>query len=161
MLNLRLLAVVAVAIAMTAVIVVPNDNVSATSARAGVAAPTPDKAPFFEFKGVTIGNKAEMVWQKLGEPKEKGTEQDLYVFSENESAQFYYDSARLVTAIMITYTGDLKAALTPLQVFGEAVEPRSDGGINKMVRYPKAGYWISYNRSAGDDAVISIAIQKL
>ena len=30
-------------------------------------------------------------------------------------------------------------------VFGEDVPAKADGGVSKMVRYPKAGYWISYN----------------
>ncbi len=97
--------------------------------------------------------------EKLGSPKEKGKRQDFYTFSGDESAQFFYDQNGLVRAIMITYIDDPKA-LTPMQVFGEDVAPDSDGSIYKMVRYPAAGFWISYNRSAGDDPVVSIAMQK-
>jgi hypothetical protein len=86
---------------------------------------------------------------------------DLYMFSDTESVQFYYDADKLVNAIMITYTGDLTKAPTAKDIFGEDVEARPDGGISKMVRYPKAGYWISYNRTAGDDAIVSIAMQKI
>lgn len=32
---------------------------------------------------------------------------DLFVVSDNESVQFYYNSAQTVTAIMMTYSGDL------------------------------------------------------
>ena len=130
---------------------------------APAAAPTPAAAQktFSDYKGISIGLKADDVRGKLGNPKDKSAEMDLYVFSESESAQFYYDAAQVVTAIMITYSGDLKVAPTPKDVFGEAVAPKPDGGIFKMVRYPKAGYWISYNRTAGDDAVVSIAMQKI
>ncbi len=127
-------------------------------------APTPapgDKKIYSEYKGVTIGTTADIVRQKLGPPKDKSDAQDLYTFSDNESAVFYYDAAHVVSAIMITYLGNLKDAPSVKDVFGEDVPPKPDGSIFKMVRYPKAGYWISYNRSGGDDAVISLAIQKI
>jgi len=125
-----------------------------------VVSPTPG-THWTDYKGVAIGATTDAVRQKLGNPKEKGDDQDLYVFSENESAQFYYDAAHTVTAIMITYSGDIKSAPTAMQVVGEDAAPRPDGGISKMVRFPKAGYWIAYNRSGGDDVVITIAIQKI
>lgn len=127
-------------------------------------APTPapgDKKIYSEYKGVAIGTTADDVRKKLGPPKDKSDAQDLYTFSDNESVVFYYDAGHLVSAIMITYLGNLKDAPSVKDVFGEDVPPKPDGSIFKMVRYPKAGYWISYNRSGGDDAVISLAIQKI
>lgn len=128
---------------------------------APVPAPTPEKVIYSGYKGVSIGMEASAVRQKLGEPKDKSDTMDLYMFSDTESVQFYYDADKLVNAIMITYAGDLTKAPTAKDVFGEDVEARPDGGISKMVRYPKAGYWISYNRTAGDDAIVSIAMQKI
>lgn len=116
---------------------------------------------FAGYKGLGIGATTVSVREKLGEPKDKSDAMDLYVFSDSESAQFYYGPAKTVTAIMITYSGDLKKAPTAKDVFGEDVAPKPDGGIFKMVRYPKAGYWVSYNRTAGDDAIVSIAMQKI
>ena len=133
-----------------------------------ISLPTPTPAPsrmdkktFSEYRGVFIGTTADTLRQKLGPPKEKSDAQDFYSFSDNESAQFYYDTGHLVTAIMITYIGNLNSAPTPKDVFGEDVPPKPDGGVFKMVRYPKAGYWISYNRGGGNDALLSIAIQKM
>lgn len=127
-----------------------------------IAKPTPaEKVIFSAYKGISIGMKSDDVRSKLGNPKDKSDAMDLYLFSESESAQFYYGADRSVTAIMITFSGDLKSALTPMSVFGEDVPPKDDGGIFKMVRYPKAGFWISYNRTGGSDAVISIAMQKI
>lgn len=116
---------------------------------------------FGDYKGVKVGTSTEDVRSKLGGPKDKSDAMDLYVFSDNETAQFYYDEAHTVKAIMINYSGDLKNAPTPKDVFGEEVPAREDGGLFKMVRYPKLGYWVSYNRSGGDDAVITIAMQKI
>ena len=129
-------------------------------------APTPalapgDRSTFAEYRGVAIGMTTDDLRKKLGAPKDKGDIQDFYTFTETESAQFYYDDQHTLTGIMVNFTGNLKAAPTPKDVFGEDVPPKSEGGIFKMVRYPKAGYWISYNRGSGDDAMITIAIQKI
>lgn len=126
------------------------------------SAPTPEsKARSFLYKGVAIGTLADEIRTKLGEPKDKSDAQDLYVFSDEESAQFIYDPAHKVTAIMITFSGKMTGAPTPKDVFGEDVPAKPDGGIFKMVRYPKAGYWISYNKIVGDDSIISIAVNKM
>ena len=113
------------------------------------------------YKGIPIGTTADEVRKKLGDPKDKSDPQDLYVFSEQESAQFLYDGNKKVTAIMVTFSGKLTGAPTAKDVFGEDVPPRADGGVSKMVRYPKAGFWISYNKIVGDDSMVSIAMQKM
>lgn len=131
-------------------------------AGSGLVKPTPsEKAPAFLYKGIAIGTPADDVRKKLGDPKDKSDAQDLFVFSDEESAQFMYDADKKVTAIMITFSGKLTGAPTPKDVFGEDVPAKADGGVFKMVRYPKAGYWISYNKIVGDDSMISIAMQKI
>ncbi len=130
-------------------------------AASDVAKPTPEKGPPYSYKETAIGMTADDIRKKLGDPKDKSDAQDLYVFSDDESAQFIYDAGKKVTAIMVTYSGKLDRAPTPKDVFGEDVPAKADGGVFKMVRYPKAGYWISYNKIAGDDAMISIAMQKI
>jgi hypothetical protein len=136
-------------------------GVAAHNSRAIEPRPTPGEAAFAGYKGINVGMTTDAVRKALGVPKDKSDAMDLYVFSDNESAQFYYDGAHLVTAMMITYSGDLKKAPTPKDVFGEDVAPKADGGIFKMVRDPKAGYWISYNRTVGDDQIVNIAVQKI
>lgn len=121
----------------------------------------PSQTPRSEYKGITLGLTADAVRAKLGEPKEKSDAQDLYIFSSSEAAQFFYDGAKNVNAMMINYTGDLKDAPTAKDIFGVDVPPREDGMIFKMERYPKLGYWISYTRMSGADAMVTIAIQKL
>jgi hypothetical protein len=49
----------------------------------------------------------------------------------------------------------------PKAVFGSDVEAKPDGSVNKMIRYPKAGYLISYLRTAGDEPMIVITVQKM
>ncbi len=124
--------------------------------------PTPAAGPTYAgYKGVNIGTPMEEARTKLGTPKEKSDTQDFYLFSDNESAQVYYGAAKTVTAMTITFTGKLDSAPTAKAVFGEDVEAKPDGGIFKMVRYPKAGFWISYNKIAGDDPMVMVAIQKM
>ena len=129
-----------------------------STASNAVPQPTPGMS---EYRGVSIGMATDDVRKKLGNPKDKSDAMDLYIFSDNENAQFYYNAAKTVTAIMITYSGDLKDAPSPKTVLGEDAEAKPDGGIFKMVRFPKAGFWISYNRTPAPDAIVNIAFQKM
>jgi hypothetical protein len=123
--------------------------------------PTPEDKPVYTaYRGISIGMSTNDVRAKLDNPKDKSDGLDFYLFSENESAQFFYTD-KAVTAIMVTFSGDLKLAPTPKTVFGEDVTAKPDGTVFKMARYPKAGFWISYNRTTGDDAIVSIAMQKI
>lgn len=125
--------------------------------------PTPagENKGISDYRGISIGTTTDAVRTKLGNPKDKSDGMDLYAFSGDETAQFYYSAAKNVTAIMVTFAGDLKDAPTPKAVLGEDAEAKSDGSIFKMVRFPKAGYWISYNRTSPPDAIVNIAFQKM
>jgi len=121
----------------------------------------PDEEPvFLDYRGVKIGWIADEVRKKLGDPANKGDEQDFFIFGEKETCQVLYDKSRQVTAISIDFNG-ATGALTPQQVFGSDFETKPDGSKYKMVRYPKAGYWVAYSKTAGDTPVITVTIQKL
>jgi hypothetical protein len=132
-----------------------------TTRRAPSAAP--EESPIFqEYRGVQIGWLADDVRKKLGNPADKGDEQDFYVFSEKETAQILYDKAtHKVTAISVDFMTGASGVITPQQVFGADFETKADGSKHKLVRYPKAGYWVSYSRTAGDTPIVTITIQKL
>ena len=116
---------------------------------------------FQEYRGVKIGWLADEVRKKLGNPANKADDQDYYEFGEKERAQVYYDKAtKQVMAISVDFIGAGTGVLTPQQVFGSDFEGKSDGSKSKLVRYPKAGYWVSYSRTAGDNPIISVTIQK-
>src|SRR5690242_1766593 len=124
------------------------------------AALAPEEEPVFhEYRGVKIGWLADEVRKKLGSPANKGDEQDFYMFGEKETAQFMYDKGQ-VTAISVDFMNGAKEIITPQQVFGTDVEAKPDGSKYKLVRYPKAGYWVSYSRTAGDTPIITVTIQK-
>lgn len=124
-----------------------------------------DDAPIFhEYRGVQIGWLADDVRKKLGNPANKGDEQDYYIFGdgEKERAQIIYDKdTRKVTTISVDFMSGAADVITPQQVFGADVETKPDGSKHKLVRYPKAGYWVSYSRTAGDTPIISVTIQKM
>jgi hypothetical protein len=121
----------------------------------------PDEDPVFhEYRGVKIGWVADDVRKKLGSPANKGEEQDFYIFGEKETCQVMYDKGQ-VTAISVDFMNGAKEIITPQQVFGADIEAKPDGSKYKLVRYPKAGYWVSYSRTAGDSPIITVTIQKL
>jgi hypothetical protein len=123
-----------------------------------------DGPVFHEYRGIQIGWLADDVRKKLGEPANKGEEQDYYIFGdgERERCQILYDKAtRKVTTISVDFMSGATGVITPEQVFGADVETKPDGSKHKLVRYPKAGYWVSYSRTAGDTPIVSITMQKM
>ena len=121
-----------------------------------------DEPVFLEYRGVKIGWVADDVRKKLGNPADKGDEQDFYVFGEKETCQVLYDKAtRQVTAISVDFMSGAQSVITPQQVFGSDIEAKPDGSKYKLVRYPKAGYWVSYSRTAGDSPIVTVTIQKM
>jgi len=121
-----------------------------------------DDPIFHDYRGIKLGSLADEVRKKLGNPANKSDEQDYFMFNnENERAQVYYDKDRQVTAISVDFIFGASEVITPQQVFGADIEAKSDGSKSKLVRYPKAGCWVSYSRTAGDKPIITVTIQKM
>lgn len=116
---------------------------------------------FHEFRGVHIGMAADEARKKLGTPRDKSAEQDFYVFNDNEAVQVYYDKTGAVTAISVDFMSGASGVPSSKEVFGAEAEAKADGSIFKRVDYPKAGYWVSYSRTAGSDPTTTITIQKI
>jgi hypothetical protein len=119
-----------------------------------------EEAPFREYKGVRLGMTADEARKLLGTPTDKDNRQDLYSFNENETCQVFYDDTKKVEAVSVTYLGG-KAVPTAKSVIGDDADARQDGSLYKLVRFPKAGYWVSYTRTSGDAPMTIIAIQKI
>ncbi|MEP6818006.1 MAG: hypothetical protein ABJA18_00640 [bacterium] len=120
-----------------------------------------DSAMFKEYRGVQLGMTADEVRKKLGAPKDKGDEQDFFVFGETESAQIVYDSTHKVVTISADFLTTGANVPTPKQVLGSDLEAKADGSVYKMVRFTKAGYWLSYNRTGGASPMTSVTLQKI
>jgi hypothetical protein len=126
------------------------------------SAQKPDDPVFNDFKGVRIGMPTEEARKKLGNPKDKGDEQDFFLFNENQAVQVYYDKAtKKVTAISIDFMNGANPIPAARDIIGSEIEAKADGSGYKMVRYPKAGYWVSYSRTAGKEPTITITMQKI
>lgn len=114
----------------------------------------------FQFRGVKIGMATDDARKKLGAPRDKSPEQDFYLFNENEAVQIYYEKGA-VSAISIDYMSGANGVPSPKDVLGAEADAKADGSIHKVVRYPKAGYWVSYSRTAGTEPTITITMQKI
>lgn len=159
-----------VAFALACVVTGASASASAQtrSSRGAAARPSAVEEPkredeplFSEYKGVRIGMLADEARKKLGDPQDKSDEQDFFVFNEQESAQVFYDKSRKTYAISVNYLGTNGSTPVAKTVFGSDIEAKPDGSMFKMVRYPKAGFWVSYSRTSGNDPIVSITIQRI
>jgi hypothetical protein len=121
-----------------------------------------ESAPVFsEYKGVTLGMTTDEARKKLGTPSDKDDQQDFFVFNEKESAQVFYDKTHKVMALSVNYLGVDGGTPQPKAVLGTDIAAKPDGSMYQLIRYPKAGCWVSYSRTAGDSPLITVTIQKL
>lgn len=134
---------------------------SSGNAQTSRRAAAEEEAAFKEYRGVQLGMLADEVRKKLGSPKDKGDEQDFFVFGESETAQIVYDQAHKVVTISADFLTAGATVPTAKQIFGSDVEAKADGSVYRMVRFPKAGYWVSYNRTSGATPMTSITLQKI
>jgi hypothetical protein len=119
-------------------------------------------APVYQnFMGVTLGMDADEVRAKLRHLKDKGERQDFFVFSDSQTAQIVYDDQGKVIVISADYVGKDGTAPSPESVLGEAVQAKQDGSIYQLKRYPEAGYWVAYSRTAGDNPTVTVTMQKM
>ena len=119
-----------------------------------------DEPPFHAYKGVRIGMGADEARKLLGNPTDRDDKQEVFSVSDDESCQVYYDAAKKVSAVSITYFSS-KSVPAPKSVLGEEPEVRQDGSFSKLIRFPKAGYWVSYSRTSGDSPMTIIAMQRI
>lgn len=168
---IRLTLLTLTAIAIVLILAVSTSNAQAVSSEStqeqvatmvnSSASKAASSVPVYkDYRGVMIGMTTDEVRSKLDRLK-KGNGQDFLVFSEHESAQIYYDDKGKVTAISIDYIGDNSSAPAPEAVLGVALQAKPDGSMYQLNRYPEAGYWVSYNRTAGDKPIVTITIQKM
>jgi len=146
-----------------ATLVMTCSSVSAQAQRRGATQATTEEESvlFRDYRGVQLGMTTDEVRKKLGDPKDKSDEQDFFIFNESETAQIVYDKTHKVITISVDFTNGASGVITPQQVFGGDIEAKPDGSKYKLVRYPKAGYWLSYNRTSGDTPMVSVTFQKI
>ena len=140
----------------------PTQTPAQTPAPARPQEVTPSDEPrYTDFKGVKIGVTRDAARKRLGAPQQKDEAQDFFVFSERQRARVYYDSKGAVSAVIVTYIGKSADVPTPKAILGSEVEAKSDGSLYRLVQYPKAGYWVAYSRTSGDEPLTMITMQKM
>ena len=144
---------------LTFIVLVP---VTSRAQRTRTSPDEPESRPAFsDFKGVRIGMTADEARKKLGSPRDKSAEQDFYVFKDTQAVQVFYDKGGAVSAISIDFMDGAIAIPSAKDVLGTEAEAKADGSVYKILRYPKAGYWVSYNRTAGSAPTTTITMQKI
>jgi hypothetical protein len=132
----------------------------AATPRAGVSAPATEEPLLREYRGVRLGMTADEARLKLSAPSDKSDQQDFYIFSETESAQIFYDASHKVMAVSAQYAGDGAGTPSAKSILGTDVQPREDGSTYKLVKYERAGCWVSYSRTAGDLPVVTVSMKR-
>ncbi len=123
--------------------------------------PAPADEPLYgEFKGLKLGASRDEARKLLGRPQEMDKTQDFFVFSERERARVYYDDKGKVSAVIVTYIGKSANAPAPKAILGSDIEAKQDGSMYRLVQYPKAGYCVAYSRTAGDEPLTIITMQR-
>jgi hypothetical protein len=122
----------------------------------------PESRPTFsEFRGVRIGMTTDEARKKLGSPRDKSDVQDFYVFNDTQAVEIFYDKSHAVSAISIDFMGGSSNVPSAKDVLGTEADAKADGSQYKLMRYPKAGYWVSYSRTAGSAPTTTVTIQKI
>lgn len=137
---------------------------SSGTAAKPAATPPANAGKMSEFRGIKIGMAKDDVKKTIDkDPVVSDDSGFYYVFSDTESAQISLDDNKNVRAIAVMFSAVDASTPKITDVLGKDVsaKPADDGQVYDMVRYPEAGYWISYNRSGGDSPRVTIMIQKI
>ena len=115
------------------------------------------------YKDVKIGMTDKEVRDKLGKAEIDDKDGFFYRFSDDEFAQIRLDNDKKVRLLAVTYSGENKNAPKYTDVFGAdaKIEAKPDGSVYKLIRYPEAGYWVAYSRTAGDKPSVTVTMQKM
>lgn len=125
----------------------------------GMTQTTPEPS-YTNYRGVTIGMSTAAAREKLGSPKSKDKQQDFFVFSKKESAQLVYLNGKVRT-VSVDYVGADSGAPTPMEVLGVEIPAKKNGAVYKLIRYPAAGYWVAYSRTAGKKPIVTVTMRRL
>ena len=110
------------------------------------------------YKNIKIGTTADEVRSILG--KAEIADKDGFFYElDSELVQIRLDKDKKVRLISVTYSNNFPQYV---EIFGkEPTEINPDGSLYKFERYPEAGYWIAYSKTAGEQPSVTVTIQKL
>ena len=136
-------------------------NKPKTTPAAAATAKTIPMPAMTEFRKASIGITADELKKAWGKPEVADKTGFIYEFSDKEMAQVSITGDEKVDAIAVTFrdgTGAPKAE----DIFGpnERIERKENGSVFHMVRYPEAGYWVSY-LSQGEGKMVILTYKKI
>jgi hypothetical protein len=138
--------------------IIANGQSEAQAVRTANAHAQVQQPVYREYRGIRLGMTAVEVRAKLGEPAMKSDEQDYYVISANETAQFAYNAAQKVVTISADYMGGVGAPDARSVVGDGLLLEKPNGSVFRMVIYDSERFWVSYNKSAATVPVVTITI---
>jgi hypothetical protein len=113
------------------------------------------------YREVKIGTDADEVKKLLGKPKIDDKDGFFYEM-DSEIVQIRLDDNAKVRVISVTYPSNSPNTPKYVEIFGsEKMEAKPDGSVYNLVRYPDAGYWIAYSKTAGAAPTVTVTMQKL
>jgi len=65
-----------------------------------------------------------------------------------------------VFAISIDFKGKGNSP-APIDILGQDITAKADGSMYRMQQYADRGYWVSYNRTAGESPIITVTMQRV
>lgn len=116
------------------------------------------------YPQLKVGVSVADVRQKLGKPRIDDADGLYYEISDDEIMQIRIDAEKNVRLISVTYSNGHASIPKFADIFAaDEAEPaaKPDGSIYHLARYPEAGYWIAYSRTAGEKPSVTVTMQKL
>lgn len=140
----------------------PNTEQASYIKKASPSQPAASAPLFREFRKASLGMTTDTLRDAWGKPANEYSDGLFYEMSDSETVQVVIGPERKITAIAITFLKG-KGAPSFAEVFGEGEKPekRENGSVYRMVRYPNAGYWVSYYVGPGENADVFLTMQKL
>lgn len=125
--------------------------------------PAPPMPVMQDYKGVKIGMTEDEVRDKLGRPESSDASGMVYELSRGERAQIGLDGDKKVRLIVVFYSPESESRPAYADIFGpgSTAPAKEDGSIYNMIQYPQAGYWVAYNKGAGESGLVIVTMQKL
>lgn len=129
------------------------------------AAPQTNTAPkpaITSLDDIRLGMTIDEVKAALGKPDVEDKTGMLFTPGRH-SVQVGVDDKGTVRTIAVVYTDGDKDAPTFEQIFGPSVEaPEPGGNIYKLIRYPEAGFWLSYSvTNPGDKPITAVTMRRM
>jgi len=113
------------------------------------------------IREVELGMSVDDVKHKLGKPDVEDDTGMYFTLNGGDSVQIGLGPDKKVRTVASIYAAGSKNAPSAQEVLGADADS-TDGDTYKMIRYPDAGYWVSYSKTnSKDKPVVIVTMRKL